>query len=222
MHERTAAPQNVPATVPGGILIAAALLAVLALAHHPVVESHGATGVMRQIVTLSAADRVVHGVVIAAMLLVLFAFCTFAQRRDLRRPANLFALLAYAVGAAAIVVAGLVDGFFVPEIALHFGGPADAVTGVGLLKLCAIAIQLFTKLGVIAMAVAAVAWSADLVRGTAAQRVVAAVGFAAVAAQAAVLAFGGPSITVHTVLIIVAAQACWYVAAGILLIRGDV
>lgn len=221
IREQPTPPPGAPATVPGGILIAAALVAVVAVAHHPVAKSHSAAEVMRQIVTLSPTDRVVHGVVIAALLLVLFAFCTFAQRRDLRRSWNLFALVAYAIGAAAIVVAGLVDGFFVPEIALHFGDPADVVTGVGLLKLCSIAIQIFTKLALIAMAVATLAWAADLVRGTRPQRVAAIAGFAAVAAQAAAIALGGPSITAHTILVIIAAQACWYVAVGILMIRGD-
>lgn len=224
MRDPSATPPNAPATVPGGILVASAVLAVIALTHHPVTRAARGTDVFRQIRALAAIDREVHGALIAVTALVLFALCVFAQRRGPRRPWNLFALIAYALGAAAMIGAALVDGFFVPAIGFHFGTPADAASGVALLRLCAIAIQIFTKLALIAMAVAFASWSADLIGGKPPLRVIvtAAIGFAAVATQAAIVAFGGPAITAHTILWIVGAQACWYVAVGTLLIRGDV
>jgi hypothetical protein len=224
MRDPSATPPNAPATVPGGILVASALLAVIALTHHPVAKaSHGAD-VFRQIRALAPLDRAVHGAMIAVTALLVFALCVFAQRRGLRRPWNLFALIAYALGAVAIIGAALADGFFVPEIGLRFGTPADAASGIALLRLCAIAIQIFTKLGLIAMAVAFASWSADLIGGKPPLRVTvtAAVGSAAVATQAAIVAFGGPAITASSIVWIVGAQACWYVAVGTLLIRGDV
>ena len=78
--------------------------------------------------------------------------------------------------------------------------------------------QVFAKLGVIAMSLAIVLWSADLVRTPGAVRLTGVLGFAAGALAMGTLLVAG-HLTPLTLGIIVLGQAIWYCAVGTLLIR---
>jgi hypothetical protein len=135
----------------------------------------------------------------------------------------LAAFVCYAFGTAGFVGAGLLDGFVVPAIASQYAGASHTVAtaGVALLSFCAIGIQLFTKFGVIAMCVATLLWSASLLRAGRAPLYAALAGIAVALGQIFILATGAP-ITAHSIVFVVGAQALWYLAVGLLLIRAYV
>ncbi|HWT05092.1 MAG TPA: hypothetical protein VN224_05000, partial [Xanthomonadales bacterium] len=156
-----AAPFNggVPNGRAAGILIAAcATLTVVAISHHPVVTAREPSEALAQMVRMGAADRIVHGVVIVFVGVLLFGFSIYSLRRGLHRQTVVAALVAYAAGIAAMVVAALVDGFLIPAIAARYAGaPPDAIRLAGqFLAICAMAIQILAKFGVIALTTAVV------------------------------------------------------------------
>ena len=208
----------------GSILILCALGSLIAAAHHPVIKAGEPNELFTRIGESAFADRFAHGALILFIVAQLFAFCRFTQRQGIRRALILFGFIFYVLGTVAMIGAALVDGFFVPEIgASYLSVPqptADA--GLSLLRFCSIAIQLFTKSGVIAISAAILLWSASLIRTGRAPFLAALVGVAAVLSQVYILVHRGPTITAHTIVPIVAAMAVWYFVMGLLLITGRI
>ena len=219
MHQSVTSTHRTPDVATGLILILSALASVTAVAHHPVVKGHGRDDLFAQIRESAFTDRVVHGAIVVCSIAVLFALFRFAQRLGTQRATVLLGLLSYSLGTAMMINAALTDGFLVPEIGSRFlQAPSNvADDGIALLKLSSIAIQVFTKTGVIAISVAILLWSASLVRAGPGPLLAAVVGVAVVLVQLAVLTWGGPTITAHTILPIVGAMAVWYFAIGFLL-----
>ncbi|MGH7982247.1 MAG: hypothetical protein ACREFF_03765 [Candidatus Udaeobacter sp.] len=208
----------------GLILISAALVSVTAAAHHPVIKAHGRDELLAQIRESAVADRLVHGVLIVCTIALLFALFRFAQRLGTQRTTVLLGLISYVFGAAAMISAALIDGFLAPEIGSSYLQAASNIPddGVALLRFCSIAIQVFTKTGVIAVSVAILLWSAALIRAGRGPLLAAIVGVAVVLLQVYVLTHGAPAVTAHTIIPIVASMAVWYFAIGLLLIAGRI
>jgi hypothetical protein len=206
----------------GLILILSALGSLIAAAHHPVIKVREANETFAQIGQSAFADRLVHGALILFLVAQLFAFCRFARQQGIHRASVLLGLIFYVLGTVAMISAALVDGFFVPEIgASYLNLPSTADLGLALLRFCSIAIQLFTKSGVIAISVAILFWSISFARAGRRPLVAAFIGVAAALWQIYILGHGS-TITAHTIIFIVAAQILWNVAVGYLLIRGQV
>jgi hypothetical protein len=205
-----------------GIIIAVcAVLTLVAISFHPVVQARAPADVLAGVVALSAADRVVHGTLIALMGALLFSFWVFALRRGIQHETVLAGLIAYAVGVLALLGAALVDGFIIPDVAARYAGaPPDAVkSAVPMLVLCGAVIQDLSKLGMVALSLGIALWGSDLLRrGMQAPGVL---GIAAGLADVALVALGG-HLNPHSLLLIVGAQAAWYAVVAALLIRGRV
>jgi hypothetical protein len=208
----------------GLILISAALASVTAAAHHPVIKAQGRDDLFAQIRESAVADRLVHGALIVCTIALLFALFRFAQRLGTQRTTVLLGLISYVFGAAAMISAALIDGFLAPEIGSSYLRAASNTPddGVALLRFCSIAIQVFTKTGVIAVSVAILLWSAALIRAGREPLLAAVVGVAVVLLQVYVFMHSGPAITAHTIIPIVVSMAVWYFAIGLLLIAGRI
>jgi hypothetical protein len=197
-----------------------AVLMMLAISMHPHLEhQHGAEAVAA-IGRLAPMLNVVHATVIVFVIALFYGFTVYSMRRGVRSQAVLGALVAYAAGAGAFVLAALIDGFVVPTVSANYVGlPKDVLqVGLGVLNLCGVAIQILSKFGVIAMSAAIVLWSADLLRDGA-FRGVAALGAVAAVTPIVVLFAEGPAIVAATLSIIVIAQGIWYLAIATLLVR---
>jgi len=208
----------------GFILIFAALASVTAVTHHPVIKARDKVEFFAQIPQSAFSDRLVHGVLIVCGILLLFAFCRFAQRQGIQRTSILLGLIFYGVGTGALIFAAAIDGFFVPEIGMSYlHAPASSAdVGLDLLRSCSISIQLFTKASIIATSIAILLWSISIVRVGRSPMVAAAIGILAVLAQALILIEGGAMITAHTIVFVVAPQMTWYFIMGLLLINGRI
>jgi hypothetical protein len=222
MDQPIAAIRPVRDVTAGLILIFAALATLTAVSHHPVIKARNTEDFFAQIPQTAFSDRLVHGALIFCGLLLLSAFCRFAQRQGIQRNPVLLGLIFYAVGTGALIFAAMIDGFFVPAIGmsyLHADG-STVETGFALLRSCSIAIQLFTKASIIATSIAIVLWSISIVRVGRTAMLAAAVGVLAALAQFSILIYGGQVITAHTIVFVVVAQMIWYFVIGILLTRG--
>lgn len=169
----------------GVILLIAAALTVVAMAHHPS-SAHGGSLVY-----------VVHGTMIVLLSALFFGFCHYSMRRGLGRPLILAALVAYGLNYFAHVIAGTVNGFIVPALAARGQDIPHA-----LFVFAWEANQAFARLGTAATAVAFALWGLDLLRQeNVFSRLVGGFGFVA-GVLPLVLLFNDSTMDVQTALII--------------------
>ena len=213
---------NLPNGKLAGIVIAAcASLTILGIANHPQVMARSHGDVFAQLVALGPMDRIVHGALMLVVFGLVWGLAVFSIRRGFTRPTVLAGFIAYAVGALAWIGAALIDGFLTPALARHFiGAPTDAQTAAtNLLLLCAIAIQILTKLGLVAISIGILKWSAGLLLSPGAPRTVGIIGLVAGILPPAAVLISGVQLSPHSLGVIVIIQAAWYVGIAILLIR---
>ncbi len=190
--------------IAGAALAAAALVSVVAMAHHPT-SAHGGGGL----------NGLVHGVMIILVALLAFGFIHFARGRGLDRPAILAGLVAYGISMVVHVGAATINGFVVPALAGRGGVSHDIFLFAWEMN------QALAGLGVYATGAAFVLWSIDLVRReTGWLRLVGLAGLAAGAAPAALLAGGAIRMDVGGAMLVYAVHAAWAALVGISLIRG--
>jgi hypothetical protein len=203
------------------VLIAAPLLMVLGMAHHPSIQAHEPAEVVAQARAIGATAAAVHAVLIALMIATLLALVEFSLWRGLARPKVRVALLGYALGVICMTVAALVSGFVTTNAARLNPGmtPADLQQSVTLMSFAALFNQAFARCGAILMSGAIAAWSLELLHGAALQRWVALFGIVTGLGCVLVLLAGGLRLDVHGMQVVNLLQACWVVGAGTLLLR---
>jgi hypothetical protein len=223
MSQNVAAAHQARDLTAGLILVFTALVSLIVLAHHPVIEARETDELFTQMAKTAFADRLVHGALILFAILQLFAFCRFARRQNIQRTPVLLGFIFYSLGTVAMIGAALADGFFVPEVGASYlhASQATADAGLALLRFCSIAIQLFTKSSVIAVSTAIVLWSFSFVRAGRGPLLAAFIGVAAVLSQAYILVPRESTITAHTIVFVAAPQMLWSVVVGLLLIGGE-
>lgn len=105
----------------GGALIGTGFIMVLAMLHHPVINSATPEAAVDEILHEATLNQLVHGVAIAAMLLQLYGFHVFrARTSDGTSP--MLSVLLFGAGAAGMVGAALLSGFVTPLIASYMQG----------------------------------------------------------------------------------------------------
>lgn len=204
----------------GALLIAATILEVAVMAHHPSIKTQNLAHAIEELRTMVALSAWVHGALIALMLASYYGFTQFALLRGLHRPLVRVGLIAYTVGVFAMIGAALIDGFVCPRVALptvELGSGDIRVTGQ-ILVLCGLLNQAAANLGAVAMSAGIAAWSLDLLRGAGLQRTIGVLGVLVGLGPAAALVFGAIALNVHGMLLVVILQAIWTLGIGTLLL----
>ncbi|MBV8370868.1 MAG: hypothetical protein JO036_18290 [Candidatus Eremiobacteraeota bacterium] len=216
-----AEPWAPPGKVAGYAIAASAVLMIVAIVMHPQARHRHVSEVVAEIGRLAPMLAFMHGTVIAFVIVLLYGMCVYSLRRGLRRELVLGAVVVYAAGAGVLVLAALIDGFLVSDVARNYAGASREALrdGAAILSACSAAIQVLTKFGVVAFSVAIALWSADLVRDGARARIVAIIGFAAAVISLVVLFGAGRFIVPLTLSAIVLAQGIWYIAVASLLVQ---
>jgi hypothetical protein len=207
----------------GVVIAVCAGLSILAIAHHPTVTQRSPGEVLTDIARLASMDRVVHGALIAILGGLLVGLSAFSMRQGIARSTVVAGLVAYSIGLGATIGAAVIDGFLVPGIAAQYAGasPDDVKLAIHLLGTCALTIQVLTKIGLVAISIAILMWSLNLIRARGTARIVGIVGVAAGIIPAGVLLFGALYLTPSSLGAIFSAHAIWYFAIAALLMRGE-
>jgi len=192
---------------------------LMAISHHPVAQRRHGLETLQAMVQLGPMDRLVHGSLIAIIFAMIFSFTVYTLGRS-RLYLCVAAWVAFFAGSMGVTGAMLTDGFFVPGFAEHYVRtmPIDATPGLAILNAAAVAIQILTKFGFVALNVATLLWSSDLLLERGQARIVGAIGVIASLAGMCLVIFGG-TINVHSLLVIVGIQALWYLAIAWRMIR---
>jgi len=208
----------------GVILLAASVLEIAVMAHHPTVHRADIAEVVEQISRLAWLDGVVHGVLMGLMLLVVYGFSEFALRRGLERPLIRAGAIAYGAGALVMLGAALVDGFVVTGVAslTPHGTAVDLQINAQLLILCRVMNQSCANFGVVAMSAGIGCWSLDLLRDGGQRRMTGVLGCLVSAVPAIALMCGLMHLDVHGMMAVLLLQALWNVAVGVLMLRSSV
>jgi hypothetical protein len=207
------------ARIAGSVLVAATLLSILMMAHHPSASTHDPAALAADIANTATLSRVVHAVLIALIAVELFAFVVFSGRLIAGRLAARAAIVAYAIGTGAMIGAALISGFVVSSLGVYYAGVADPAPFVDFARVCMTGNQALAKLGVIASSVGIALWSIALLHDRARGRWLAIIGFVTGLAPAVALLAGAIRLDVHGMLLVVLAQAIWNLAVGVELIR---
>ena len=217
--ERHAVPRDTD--VAGTILLFVALLEMLAMAHHPTVATADIGAAVHHIGELSRLSGLVHGVLIATLLLALYGLTTFALQRGLTRPLIRGGGIAYGSGAVVMIGAALVSGFVIGDVATL--GPHDTAIDLQMdhhvLILCGILNQACANFAVVAMSAGIGLWSIDLLRDVGSGRWIGILGCIVGIVPVAGLFSGAIHLDVQGMSTVVMIQAAWTLAIGAWLLR---
>lgn len=219
----TPASSFVDARRAGAILVAASLLSLLIMSHHPSGSTRDMAVFVEQIGRIGALNSGVHGALIALLGVLLFGFAELVRVSGRGRALVRFALVAYAIGVGADIGAASINGFTIGRLASRYAG-ADATALEGLrqlMHLCWALNQALAGIGEVARAVAIAAFSAAILRDRGgawlgASGLVVGIGIAAA------LMGGVLVLDVRGMLLSVLLGTAWTVALGVQLLRGRV
>ena len=209
---------------PGITLIAGPVLSVAVMSHHPVAQASGAAERLSELARMATFSGLVHGLLIALSLLVLWGLLSFADALGWQLQAVRLAAIAYAAGTVCMLGAATVSGFVVPRLAAHFVDvPAPDLGGaLAALRLCFEINQSLAAIGTVALSAGIALWSWTLVggaAGSAGSRGLGALGLLVGLLPAGALISGALRLDVSGMLAVIVAQAVWTIGAGVCLLR---
>lgn len=192
------------------------LLMLVMVMHHPVARHTDASELVTGIARQTSTDRWVHGTLAAAMIVMTSLMLGFAARLGLRRPHVLAGAVASGLALVLICQAVLLDGFVAPAVVAPcvLAGKQCAQDVQSLLGFGALQIEYLTRLGLFALASATALWAGDLAFRKEHARVAGTLGLMSAAVQFGILIMGGQRLNPHSLALVVAAQAVWYLSAA--------
>jgi hypothetical protein len=221
---QTSGPHSLATRITGSLLVAASLLSVVAMAHHPTVTTPDLTQAIQQLKDKAELSAWVHGILIALMLVSFYAFTEFSLQRGLQHPLVRAGLIAYGTGVVAMIGAASISGFVtaqVPMLAAQTGDTELHLMAM-LINLCVLLNRTMANLGAVAMSVGIFAWSLNLLRDAGYARIVGVVGILIGLSPAVALISGGLHLDVHGMMLVVVLQAVWSAGVGaLLMLRAD-
>jgi hypothetical protein len=202
-------------------LIAATLLSVLAMAHHPTLTAPDITTALQQLKELADLSAWVHGILIGLMLLIFWCLTEYSLRRGVEKPLVRAGLIFYGAGVVAMIGAATVSGWLTARVGTLVPNPGDQD-----LHLLAILINfsgsmnhVLANLGAVAMSAGILAWSVGLLHDQGWARAVGALGVLAGLAPALLLITGSMHLDVHGMMLVVLIQGIWNITLGVLLFQ---
>ncbi len=207
----------------GAMLIGAAALSVLAMAHHPTTRGHAGPDMIFDLARIGTLSRGVHAAMIATVLVLWLALAEYSAWRGDRTGVRI-ALRLYGAGAAAMIGAALVNGFALDMLAAGAlrSGPGAVQDAIAVLPLTWALNQALAGFSTFALCAGVAAWSLELWRtpGTLA-RTTAGYGVAMALAVGVPFALGAFRLDVAGMGAVVAALALWSGLVGVLMWRAS-
>lgn len=202
------------------LLILTTLVEMLAIVHHPHVQSRDQLQATLQIIALSPLAGWIHGLAIGCSLLI--GYCLGELLRD-RMPAPLMraAALVYAAGMVCWVNAATVDGWVLERLARSLGHDtaANLESNVLVLKLCMAWVVASTNVGFVLTSVGIFVACAGLMRHTRSWQIAAAVGLIVAVGLSFSIVAGHLSMDGHGAIVAVGSQGLWFVSLGVVALQ---
>lgn len=210
-----------PTRAAGYGLAALSVLTVAFMAMHPTSGTHDHGEFVARAGRGIPGNAIVHGSLVTIMLIMATCFLWLRDLLGAHRPIVRAGMVAMVVGTAGAVVAGLVNGFIVPDVSAHYldGGVNDLNALKPVLVLAQETNATCARVSVLGLSLAAIAWSACLIRMTGWRRVVGVVGLACGLAPVALLFGAYLGMNVEGYGLFVKINALWNLLAGVVLIR---
>jgi len=200
-----------------------ALLALLMVLHHPTLDRssiHDAAQTADAIARLASADRFVHGMLMLLYGLQTVGFFYLSQSLRFGRPIVLTGFVAFAAGTFLTMIPATLDGFVTPDLPA-LCRPTCAGTDLPGIAVISIAIQDFTRIGLVAFAISSLSWGVALLSAAGwLSRLVGLIGSAAGAVSIGLIVVVGIVLTPATLALIVLSQLVWNLAAAAWLVAG--
>ena len=219
-HEAGGTIPEVPALSTIASLGLGSIVMVAFMLLHPTVHDHEAD-VVQQLADLAGESATVHGLLVASMLLVLHGLVGFAPVLGWRLARVRAGTIAQSFGVVCFAIAAMMNGFVVPELAVHHLG-RDAADGEGLHRLfllCHLVGGAFARTGVVATSAAIASWSCVLLRRDSFARALGGLGLLVGAVSFVGLLAGHLHLDVHGMGFVVVAQALWNIGVAAWLLR---
>ena len=187
---------------------------------HPVLSHHGGLPSPHALENLARLDRFVHGLAIAGVVMIFLGALALTRRLAAGNRLALAALVVYGLAAAAITVAGTMDGFVAADLASRMvaGDPKLEFWWL-LLGYNSRIVQAFASVYTVGTCAAIFLWSLVMVRT---RRLSAGTGWYGLVLGpviVGVLFSGNLPLNVHGMGLVVLAQSAWFIVAGVLLMR---
>ena len=154
----------VPDLVSCLVVAAGSVLSVALMAHHPTTGAADVASALLEIAREARQTRLVHGGLIALMLLVFHGLVTFARALGWHLARVRAGTLAYGLGVVLHTLAALTNGFVVPALAERNSGRTETELEAlrPLLAQAHVANQALAMTAVVAMSAAIFVWSCAL------------------------------------------------------------
>ena len=207
--------------IPGISLVASAILAMAAMAHHPTAGGGGDfAGFARNVERMAEVNQAVHGTMIVLVAVLTWTLVAFAARRGLHRPLVMAGMVAWAIGAVVMIIPPVFNGFVVVDIARRALASPEAADMLRVtMQTLSSGVGVIVMIGAIGMSVAVFLWSADLARDRGPARWTGVLGLVAGAGLVIALptAMGRLGLAGMTLVLVV--WAVWFLAVGTLMIQ---
>ncbi|MCE3001649.1 MAG: hypothetical protein LW860_02945 [Xanthomonadaceae bacterium] len=206
-----------PRRLAGGLLLGCALLAMLAMAHHP--HAHGGGDRLAALARIAGPNAVVHGALLVLLVALVVLLGEFAAARIREAALARAGQVLFLLGGSALVLAALVNGFAVPALAISMAGQAAGPEWTPMLRFAWQLNQAASGFGVLAWAAGIAVLSVDLVRRRGPSRWVGVYGLVAGAAIIAAVGSHQVALDVRGFGIVLFALCLWQAGAGVLMLR---
>ncbi|MES1156526.1 MAG: hypothetical protein ABUL73_01990 [Alphaproteobacteria bacterium] len=211
------------AYAPAIVLIVGGVLTLAAMLHHPTMgHQANASDAAATMTRLAPMLALVHGMLIALLIALLYGVAAFAQRRGLERPLTMAGLVAFASGLFAMLPAPVLDGFVLSQYAsaAHANPDAMMATFPAIMTFGGMMLLAFAKLGTVLISVGIVLFSIGLMHDRGAARWFGLVGVLTVLPAAIAVPTGLIDLNAHGMTLITAAWSVWFVGLGVLMLCG--
>ena len=201
-------------------MASAAVLSIVFVGLDPEIRAHGAGPVLQAIAAAAPMHRLVHVAESLFVLLLAHGVTSLGARLGLSRPLVRFGVLAYVLGALAMLAAATFDGFVTPAVAAAWLAPDhDAQAGLEAVRFAGLAVQSFATMSWGLEALGALALSAAMLARPGAQRRLGLLGLVAALAPLVTLAASGPVMDTMVVIGILLTQGVWNLTCAVALWR---
>lgn len=209
----------------GWLLVAAAVVMVAFMLHHPHVGAHDPDGFAKGVMKIARVNRIVHGVLIINVALIASGVIGLARALDARRTRVRSAVVFLVLGAFLLINTAVINGFAIADFVNHETDQASRPLDLeqrSILEFAHSFGQAAAGVGVVLWSIGVFLFGVALLPRAGFSRAAGIVGILSGSLPATALIFGRLSLNVRGFTIFVVAQAAFLGLAGIGLARGSV